>query len=148
MPTLPLRSLARRAPLVALLAVGCARGASSATPDPRPAAPDASPADTLRPAPGLVALGDSVFHGRVAGALCAVCHGQRGGGTPRGASLRDSTWLHVDGSYASILRFLATGMPTVRAHASPMLPRGGAELTAEQTRAVAAYVVSLGRGPR
>ena len=30
--------------------------------------------DSAPPSPAVVALGDSVFHGKVGGALCYVCH--------------------------------------------------------------------------
>ena len=37
-----------------------------------------SPAEAV--SPPVIALGDSVFHGKVGGALCYVCHGPGGKG--------------------------------------------------------------------
>jgi mono/diheme cytochrome c family protein len=51
-----------------------------------------------------VALGKRIFHGEVAGATCAGCHGADGIGTPVGADLASGTWLWGDGSLKSITR--------------------------------------------
>ena len=103
----------------------------------------AAAADTTFP-PGVIALGDSIFHGRVGGGLCFACHGPNAKGTPGLApDLTDNQWLHGDGSYAFIVKTVTTGVPKPKQAAAPMLPKGGATLTPEQVQAVAAYVYSL-----
>ena len=48
--------------------------------------------------PATIALGDSVFHGKVGGALCYVCHGPKGKGVANlGPDLTDREWLNGDG---------------------------------------------------
>ena len=116
--------------------------------DLRQAAPahamPAALADTTLP-PAQIALGDSIFHGRVAGGMCFTCHGPTGKGTPGLApDLTDAKWLHGDGNYGFIVALVNAGVPKpVERVAAPMLPQGGAKLTPDQVRAVAAYVYSL-----
>ena len=93
--------------------------------------------------PAMVALGDAIFHGRTGNGLCYVCHGRNARGTPKGPDLTDSTWLHVDGSYESLVTLIATGVRQSVAHSNPMLPGGGTEPNPEQVRALAAYVYTL-----
>ena len=120
-------------------------GGPADPPFPPPSAWSPAPPaqDTLAFTPELLALGERVYHGRDGGALCSVCHGTRGRGTPRGPSLADSTWQHVDGSYASLVGLVTHGVTTGREHVRTMLPEGGALLTDAQVRAVAAYVYAL-----
>jgi mono/diheme cytochrome c family protein len=102
------------------------------------------PSDTMAITPGLIALGDSVFHGKVAGGLCFGCHGVDGKGTPGLApDLTSGKWLHGDGSYGFIIRIVQVGVPKPKAAAAPMLPMGGSKLGLAEVRAVAAYVYSL-----
>jgi glucose/arabinose dehydrogenase len=91
----------------------------------------------------MVELGDEVFHGRVGGATCTGCHGSDAAGTPLGPNLTGKTWLWGDGSYASILKLIKQGVAQPKQYRSPMPPLGGAQLTPEQTSAVAAYVWAL-----
>lgn len=93
----------------------------------------------------LVALGDSIFHGQVAGGTCAACHGQSGAGGQIGPNLTDAEWLHGDGSNEFIVGIVTNGVPIAKKSPGMMPPKGGAPLTPEQIRAVAAYVYSLGR---
>lgn len=96
--------------------------------------------------PAMVALGDSIFHGRVGGALCQVCHGPAGKGVnPLGPSLIDQEWLHGDGSYAFIVQTVDKGVDKPKKAAAPMPAKGGGQLTPAQVLAVAAYVYSLNR---
>lgn len=91
-----------------------------------------------------VALGDSVFHGKVGGALCYVCHGPGGKGVNgMGPNLTDKEWLHGDGSPEFIARLVETGVPKPKKLPAPMPPKGGGQLTDAQIRAAAAYVYSL-----
>lgn len=95
-------------------------------------------------APAVVALGDSIFHGQVAGAICFTCHGPAAKGTPGLApDLTDAKWLHGDGSYAFIVKTVTAGVPKPKEAIAPMLPMGGAKLSPNQINAVAAYVYSL-----
>lgn len=92
----------------------------------------------------MVALGDSIFHGKVAGGTCITCHQANAKGIPGLApDLTDKTWLHGDGSLAAIIATIEKGVPKPKQAAAPMLPKGGVNLTSEQIRAVAAYVQSL-----
>ena len=93
--------------------------------------------------PKLVALGDSIFHGQVAGGTCTACHGQDAKGTAIAPDLTDNQWLNGDGSYQFIVHTVHTGVPQPKQHPAPMPPMGGATLTDEQVNAVAAYVYSL-----
>ena len=111
--------------------------------------PDASAAANLPvPVPEgatreMVALGNRIFHGQVAGAACAGCHGASGRGTPVGPNLTGKEWLWSDGSYAGIKKTIADGVSEPKQYRSPMPPMGGTQLTPDQTSAVAAYVWSL-----
>ncbi len=94
--------------------------------------------------PQSVALGDSVFHGKVGGALCYVCHGPAGKGvTGLGPNLTDKEWLHGDGGVTFIARLVEEGVARPKKLPAPMPPRGGGNLTQTQVKAAAAYVYSL-----
>lgn len=118
--------------LAGLSAAPLAVAAAQAGPDPK----------SITPA--MVALGDSIYHGRVGGALCQVCHGPAGKGVnPLGPSLVDAEWLHGDGSYAFIVNTVDKGVDKPKKSAAPMPAKGGGQLTPAQVLAVAAYVYSL-----
>jgi mono/diheme cytochrome c family protein len=92
----------------------------------------------------MIAKGDSIFHGKLAGGLCFTCHGPDAKGIAGlGPNLTDEKWLHGDGSYGFIVGLVEKGVPKPKQAATPMLPKGGSNLNAEQIRAVAAYVYSL-----
>jgi glucose/arabinose dehydrogenase/mono/diheme cytochrome c family protein len=91
----------------------------------------------------MVALGDRVYHGQVGGASCAGCHGGDGKGSPLGPDLTDQKWLWSDGSYPGIAKTITDGVMQPKEYRSPMPPMGGAQLTADQVSAVAAYVWAL-----
>lgn len=94
--------------------------------------------------PTVLALGDSIFHGKAAGGTCQTCHQASAKGLPGLApDLTDKTWLHGDGSLASIIATIEKGVPKPKQAAAPMLPKGGVNLTSDQIHAVAAYVYSL-----
>jgi mono/diheme cytochrome c family protein len=97
-------------------------------------------------ASALVALGDSVFHGQAGGGTCYVCHGQDGKGSGVGPNLTDEEWLNTDGTLAGITQTVQSGVPTPKQAPAPMPPMGGASLSPDQVKAVAAYVHSLGGG--
>jgi mono/diheme cytochrome c family protein len=129
--------------------------AKPAPPAPKPAAEAQKPAAEPKPAaaaqpaaggaqsPRQVALGDSIFHGQVAGGTCTACHGQDAKGTAIAPDLTDSEWLNGDGSYDFIVQTITNGVPTPKQHPAPMPPKGGAMLSDEQVKAAAAYVYSL-----
>ncbi len=126
------------APGLALLALcTTARGQQS-----RPAPLAAEVSDSVTS--GMIALGDSIFHGTVAGGMCFACHGAEAKGTPGLApDLTSGKWLHGDGSYAFIISTIETGVPKPKEAQAPMPPLGGVKLTPPQVRAVAGYVYSL-----
>lgn len=96
-----------------------------------------------------VALGSRIYHGEVASAPCAGCHGSNGEGTPLGPSLNSDKWLWGDGSLPAIARTITDGVPHPKKYRSPMPPMGGAKLSPPEVAAVAAYVWALGhpKGP-
>jgi len=107
-----------------------------------------SPAPGVAPAGATLAMlaeGDSIFHGLKAGGLCQTCHGPDAAGTPLAPPLVNKTqWLTGDGSYDFIQKRVTSGMPQPTApYSSPMLPFGGAQLTPDQVKSVAAYVYSI-----
>jgi glucose/arabinose dehydrogenase/mono/diheme cytochrome c family protein len=91
----------------------------------------------------MVALGDRVYHGQVGGASCAGCHGANATGSPLGPDLTSGKWLWSDGSYAGIMRTIREGVPHPKQYRSLMPPMGGAQLSPEELRALAAYVWAL-----
>jgi len=120
---------------------------------PQPAADAGAPAPAAdAPAVGnlpagvtaeMVAQGQQIFHGQ---GICFTCHGQNGIGTPLAPNLTDQEWVNLAGGpdlYEQIVQNVITGVPQPKEHPAPMPPMGGAQLTDEQVRAVAAYVYSL-----
>ena len=108
--------------------------------------PDAG--DAALPVPAgatheMVALGDRIYHGQVAGAPCAGCHGANGSGTPLGPDLTKKKWLWSDGSWKGLAKTITDGVPVPKQYRSPMPAMGGAQLTPDQADAVAAYVWAL-----
>lgn len=91
----------------------------------------------------MVALGDHIYHGQVAGAPCAACHGATGGGTPLGPDLTKDKWLWSDGSWKGIAKTINDGVLTPKQYRTGMPAKGGAQLTPEQVEAVAAYVWAI-----
>lgn len=144
-------------------AAGMAAGTTSAAAPAAPAGTTAAPAGAAAPAgstatsagggggaagakitPRMVAEGDSVFHGTKAGGLCYTCHGPDAKGTQLAPPLRPHKWLTGDGSYQFIVQRVTQGVPNpTPPYTTPMPPLGGAPLTPDQVKAVAAYVYSL-----
>jgi mono/diheme cytochrome c family protein len=134
--------------LAAVVLAGCPGGDAPETRDPAPppAAPAPTPA-TPMPAdmpPGITAemvqMGDQVYHGP---GICFTCHGQNGAGSPIGPALNDRDWIHIGGEFEEIVNVIRTGVDQPQQYASPMPPMGGARLSDEQLRAVAAYVYAI-----
>lgn len=122
-------------------------GSAAALP-PEGIHPNAGAVANLAPPPGAsretLELGDRIYHGEVASATCAGCHGPEGGGTPLGPPLDANKWLWSNGSYAGIESTIRDGVAKPKAYRSPMPPMGGSQLSPEQISAVAAYVWALG----
>jgi len=79
--------------------------------------------------------------------LCASCHGDMAEGSSMGPDLRGASWIHIDGSFDSLVQVITDGVMQPRNSAIPMLPMGGGDITtAAQVRAVAAYIWTLSRG--
>jgi glucose/arabinose dehydrogenase len=118
------------------------------------ASPEALPPEGVHPDAGLpvppgatseqVTLGKKIFHGEVAGATCAGCHGPDGIGTPIGADLTLGTWLWGDGSLQSITDTIKHGVPKPKQHPGAMPPLGGVALSDSDLTAVSAYVWAIG----
>jgi mono/diheme cytochrome c family protein len=112
-----------------------------------PATSGAAAAGNFDPAtitPALIALGDSIFHGKVAFGTCQSCHGEDATGpTGIAPNLTDTLWLNTDGSWQGIYNTVMTGVMTPKQFPGAMLPMGGTNLTTDQVRAVSAYVYSL-----
>ena len=95
--------------------------------------------------PGMVEAGKKVFAGP---GLCTACHGPQAKGVKGlGPNLTDADWLHSDGTYEALVAQITAGVPSSKSTTGvAMPPKGGAPLSAEQVRAVAAYVWSLSHG--
>jgi len=109
------------------------------TPGPTGAAPAGNPPPGATPE--MVAAGQQTFN-----TVCVACHGPDAKGTPLAPNLTDSEWINTDGSYQGIISIVQNGVPQPKQYPSPMPPMGGASLTEQQVREVAAYVWSLGGG--
>jgi glucose/arabinose dehydrogenase/mono/diheme cytochrome c family protein len=133
-------------PCPSMTALGAEGGSANAVP-PEGIHPSAGTVANLRAPPGatraMLALGDRVYHGQVASATCAGCHGPDGQGTPLGPAFTANKWLWSSGSYTGIRRTIREGVAKPKAYRSPMPPMGGSQLSPQQVSAVAAYVWAL-----
>lgn len=93
--------------------------------------------------PEMVEEGEQIFAGD---GLCATCHGTDGTGTPMGPDLTDDEWFHIEGSYEEIVQLVIDGVQQPEQFPTPMVPRGGSDISDEQVRAVSAYVWTLAQG--
>ncbi len=104
---------------------------------PEPAVPSATSAAY---SPELVAKGETLFRGS---GNCYACHGSNGEGMI-GPSLIDAEWIHSKGSYDEIVAQITQGIPKEQSkNGIAMPPKGGATLSDDDVKAVAAYVHSL-----
>ncbi len=143
---------------------GAGSGAASVTPCPSASAPAGEVVEAISKPPegthpnagaaanlpvpqgataATVALGDRIYHGEVGGAGCVGCHGADAAGSPLGPSLTSGKWLWSDGSYAGLLKTIKDGVPNPKNYRSPMPAMGGAQLTPDQLKAVAAYIWAI-----
>jgi mono/diheme cytochrome c family protein len=90
----------------------------------------------------MVEEGKDIYSGA---GICMSCHGPNGEGVPNlGNDLTDEEWLHIDGSYESIVRSILNGVTAEESSTGAAMPaKGGTRITDEQVRAVAAYVWTL-----
>jgi mono/diheme cytochrome c family protein len=116
-----------------------------ATTADQPAAPAQQPAMAVDLPDGVTQ--EMVAEGRqLYGTVCAACHGQGGVGGPLGPSLMDQDWIHIDGSYESIVQNIISGVPQPVQYPAPMPAMGGGNFTQDQVRSIAAYVYTLSHG--
>jgi cbb3-type cytochrome c oxidase subunit III len=130
--------------LVASLALAGASPALAQTSDAAatPAKPEAStaPGAAAGYSPELVAKGDALFH---ASANCYACHGSNAQGLV-GPNLTDAEWIHSKGSYDEIVAQINHGVPKEESKSGIVMPpKGGATLSDDDVKAIAAYVYSL-----
>lgn len=118
--------------------------AAPAAATPAPAAPAAGNAPAGATA-DMVAQGQQIF---TSTGNCFTCHGPDAKGTALAPNLTDAQWLNISGTYDEIQNIVKNGVaqPKDPSHAAPMPAMGGAQLTDDQVKAVAAYVWSLGGG--
>jgi mono/diheme cytochrome c family protein len=121
---------------------GAAADSSSGTPAAAPAAAESFDPSTITP--GMLALGDSLFHGLIGATSCQACHGADGAQATVAPNLTDAEWLHSDGSWEGIYKTVVAGVSAPKQFQSVMPPYGGIPMTPEHTRAVTAYVYKLG----
>jgi cytochrome c5 len=128
---------------LAAMTIACSRSNPSATSSSTAPAPAARPAMPPGVTAAMISSGDSIFNNR----SCKNCHLVGGVGGPRGPNLTDAQWIHIDGSYDSIVKLVTTGFTKAeqvdKQYQFSMNPRGGVNLTDDQIRAVSAYVYSL-----
>lgn len=89
----------------------------------------------------MVALGDSIFHGRAASGICYTCHGPDAKGGALAPDLTDGQWLHGDGAPQFIARMIREGVPQPKQFPAPM-PAFGTTFNPQQVAALTAYVYS------
>lgn len=133
-------------PLLSLTVLGACGGAggdSAAAGGSTPAPAAAESWDASAITPTMLALGDSIFHGLKGAASCQACHGADGKQATVAPDLTDAEWLHSDGSWEGIHTTIKSGVMTPKQFSSIMPPYGGAPMTPDQSRAVAAYVYKL-----
>jgi len=134
--------------LALALAAACGdkKAPADSSKDTANAAPEAV-AGTFDPAtitPGMLALGDSLFHGLIGATSCQACHGPDAAQGTVAPNLTDAEWLHSDGSWEGIFKTVVAGVSQPKKFTTVMPPFGGAPMTVDQTRAVSAYVYKLG----
>jgi mono/diheme cytochrome c family protein len=88
----------------------------------------------------MVDKGNEIYHKQ---GLCYACHGQDAKGLV-GPNLTDDVWLHSKGSFDDIVKQIAVGVTKEQSKSGvPMPAKGGASISDEDVKAVAAYVYIL-----
>jgi len=90
----------------------------------------------------LLAAGQEIFGSK---GICFTCHGPDGTGTQLAPNLTDGTWLNIEPppTIDKIIAMVKEGVMEPIEHPAPMAPMGGAQLSEDELRAVASYVLSL-----
>jgi mono/diheme cytochrome c family protein len=109
---------------------------------------DLTPSRNLFPRPRpegvteqMIEQGRGIFHGRGG---CFQCHGKNGTGTFFAPALNGERHIHLQtASYQEIIDLIRSGVPRPKRYLTAMPPLGGASLTDNEVRAVAAYVFTL-----
>jgi mono/diheme cytochrome c family protein len=139
----------RTAVLALLLAAAACGGGEEETPAASDVAAAASEIEEIDPALAAKLPEGVPFRlaeqGRELFPVCATCHGFEGEGTQLGPSLADPEWIHGTGTLQDIERVILSGVDEPETFPVPMPVLGGGEFTAEQVRALSAYVYLLSR---
>jgi mono/diheme cytochrome c family protein len=129
--------------LASLALAGAAPLAAQST---EAATPSAKPETAEKPgagasySPELVAKGDALFHGS---GNCYACHGGKGEGLV-GPNLTDAEWIHSKGGYDEIVAQIEHGVTKEESKTGIVMPpKGGATLSDDDVKAIAAYVHNL-----
>jgi mono/diheme cytochrome c family protein len=112
-------------------------------PDLETAAPAAPTAPTTLPAGVTQADFDAGQQLYAATGNCFSCHGMDASGGPLGPNLRDGDWLHADGSLDAIAQIIQVGVAQPVQYPAAMPAMGGAQLSPDQVRQIAAYIYAL-----
>lgn len=112
----------------------------AATPGGQPAPAPAQGAVPAGATAADVTEGQKIFS---ATGNCFTCHGPDGSGSALAPSLKDAQWLNISGDFASIQQVVNNGVPTPKQFPAAMPAKGGAALSEQQVKQVAAYVYSL-----
>jgi mono/diheme cytochrome c family protein len=88
----------------------------------------------------MITQGDALFHGS---GLCFACHGNDAKGAV-GPNLTDDQWIHSKGTYDDIVKSIVVGVAKEQSKSGNIMPpKGGAEISDAEVKAVAAYVWTL-----
>lgn len=116
-----------------------APAAAPAASEAAPTAPASLPAGVTQ---AMVQEGQQLFTGA---GNCYTCHGPDAHGTALAPNLTDAEWLWFDHppTVDDLVARIKQGVPNSKQHPAPMPPMGGASLTDDQVKAIAAYVAAL-----
>jgi len=91
----------------------------------------------------LAALGERLYTGK---AICFSCHGRDAAGTQIAPDLRDDQWLHVEppATVEKVAAVIISGVMQPKEHPGIMPPKAGVDLSDEEVRALAVYLLQLG----
>lgn len=114
----------------------------------KPAGPAAAPAPAVAkagPPPAGATAADVTEGAKIFSSTgnCFTCHGQNGAGTGMAPALNDAKWINIDGNYVAIQQVVNAGVAQPKQFPAPMPAKGGAQLTDQQVKQVAAYVYSI-----
>lgn len=134
--------------LGATVLAGCKGGEEKAAPAAREATPAEEPEIApARPLPSGVTPKTAAQGRKLYPATCSVCHGPQAEGTQLGPNLRDAEWLAGSGQLPEIEQVIRDGVPEPQEFPVPMPPHGGGAYSADELRALAAYVYSISQSP-